>query len=230
MPRSSLLPALAAMLAGLLAVSACGPKPAPAPSAGPKEAANMSETRPVVVMLGDSLTAGYQLAAGEALPAAVQRDLDMAGVKAKVVNAGVSGDTTADGLNRYAFSVTGSGAKLLVVALGANDFLDNLPPDTPRKNLAAILELAKGEHLKAALVGVALPRGMQPASDREAAYAQIYPDLAKQYGVPYYSNLLGPIAGKPQLLLADGIHPTAKGVEAMAASLTDFLGPLVPPS
>lgn len=235
MPRPSLTPAAAAALAALvalsgMALSGCSPKPAPAPSAPAEKAqAPMAETGPIVVMLGDSLTAGYQLAPGEALPAAVERDLNLAGIKAKVVNAGVSGDTTADGLNRYAFSVTGSHAKLLVVALGANDFLNNLPPETPKKNLASILDMAAAEHLRVALVGVALPRGAQPASQKEAAYAQIYPDLAKQFGVPYYSNLLEPIAGQPQLLLSDGIHPTAKGVEAIAGPLSDFLGPLVPP-
>src|SRR5262249_45132467 len=133
--------AFLAMLAG------CGQKPAPAPLSQPVahdiQTAPAPDTRPVVVMLGDSLTAGYQLAPGEALPAAVQRDLDAAGVKAKVVNAGVSGDTTADALNRYAFSVSGSKPKLLVVALGANDFLNNLPPETAKKNLAAILDMAK---------------------------------------------------------------------------------------
>ena len=188
----------------------------------------MADKRPVVVMLGDSLTAGYQLPAGSALPAAIQRDLNAAGVAVKMVNAGVSGDTTADGLNRYDFSVTGSGAKLLVVALGANDFLNQLPAQTPRQNLAAILERAKADKLPVALIGVALPKSAAPAAGREAAYAAIYPELARQYGVPYYANMLGPIAGKPELLLPDGVHPTAEGVEAMAAGLAAFLAPLAP--
>lgn len=188
----------------------------------------MTDTRPVIVMLGDSLTAGYQLPPGNALPAAIQRDLDAKGVKAKMVNAGVSGDTTADGLNRYAFSVTGSGAKLLVVALGANDFLNNFPAETPKKNLSAILDMAKGEHLPVVLLGVALPKGAAPSGGREAAYAAIYPDLAKTYGVPYFPNMLDAIAGKPQLIQKDGVHPTADGVEAMATEITEFLAPLVP--
>ena len=189
----------------------------------------MTDTRPVIVVLGDSLTAGYQLPPGNALPAAIQRDLDAKGVRAKLVNAGVSGDTTADGLNRYDFSVTGSNAKLLVVALGANDFLNRVPAETPRKNLTAILERAKADRLKVALLGVALPEGATPSDGREAAYAEIYPDLAKQYGIPYYPNMLGAIAGKPQLIQQDGVHPTAEGVEAMAAGISDFLAPIVPP-
>ena len=95
---------------------------------------------PTVVMLGDSLTAGYDLSDDEALPAVVERLLAAKGVQAHFVNAGVSGDTTADGLNRYDWSVQGTNADLLVVALGANDFLMGLPPERPKKNLAAILD------------------------------------------------------------------------------------------
>jgi acyl-CoA thioesterase-1 len=221
----------------LIVLAACGDKTAPTPTSTPAAAspdasrnANVTDTRPVIVMLGDSLTAGYQLPPGNALPAAIQRDLDAKGVKAKMVNAGVSGDTSADGLNRYDFSVTGSGAKLLVVALGANDFLNQFPAETPKKNLSAILDKAKAEHLPVALLGVALPKGAAPSDGRETAYAAIYPDLAKTYGVPYFPNMLDAIAGKPQLIQQDGVHPTADGVEAMAAEITEFLAPLVPAS
>ena len=225
--RSSYLRAIA-----LIALAACGEKTAPAafPAASLAPALDkpVTDTRPVIVMLGDSLTAGYQLPPGNALPAAIQRDLDGKGVRAKMVNAGVSGDTTADGLNRYDFSVTGSGAKLLVVALGANDFLNRFPAETPRKNLSAILDKARKEHVRVALLGVALPDGATPSDGREAAYAAIYPDLAKTYGIPYYPNMLAAIAGKPQLIQQDGVHPTAEGVEAMAAGIAEFLAPLVP--
>ncbi len=194
-------------------------------SAGDQAQADMKQGAPVIVMLGDSLTAGYNLPSGSALPAALQRDFDARSVKARFVNAGVSGDTTADGLNRYDWSVAGSHAAMLVVALGANDFLQNLPPETPKKNLAAILTRAKTDGIPAVLVGVALPD--ESADAREAAYAAIYPDLAKEFGVPYFQNMLGPIAGRPELHLDDGLHPTADGVEAMAAALTGFLAPLV---
>jgi acyl-CoA thioesterase I len=191
----------------------------------PGDPSAVTQPAPVIVMLGDSLTAGYQLPAGAALPAALQRDFDDRGVKAKFVNAGVSGDTTADGLQRYDWSVAGSNADLLVVALGANDFLQNLPPETPKKNLAAILERAKQDNLPAVLIGVAIPGEAQ--DEREAAYAAIYPDLAAQYGVPYFPNMLGAISGQPGLLMQDGVHPTAEGAEAMADQLADFLAPLV---
>jgi acyl-CoA thioesterase-1 len=216
----------------LFGLAGCGQK-APESQSGPvviegevgDPAAMTEQAAPVIVMLGDSLTAGYQLPAGAALPAALQRDFDSQGVKAKFVNAGVSGDTTADGLQRYDWSVAGSNADLLVIALGANDFLQNLPPETPKKNLAAILERAKKDNLPAVLIGVSIPSESQ--DEREAAYAAIYPDLAAQYGVPYFRNMLGAIAGQPGLLMQDGLHPTAEGVEAMATQLAGFLAPLV---
>jgi acyl-CoA thioesterase-1 len=189
----------------------------------------MKNDAPVIVMLGDSLTAGYNLPAGNALPAALQRKFDGDGVKAKFVNAGVSGDTTADGLNRYDWSVTGTKAAVLVVALGANDFLQGVAPEIPKKNLAAILTRAKEDDIAAVLVGVAIPSDGPNGQKvpREAAYAAIYPDLAKQFGVPYFANMLAPVAGKAGLLQQDGLHPTAEGVEAMAGELARFLEPLV---
>ncbi len=187
--------------------------------------AEMNETAPVIVMLGDSLTAGYELPAGAALPAALQREFDARGVPARFINAGVSGDTTADGLNRYEWSVEGTNADLLVVALGANDFLSELSPEIPRRNLAAILGRAKQQNLPVALVGVSLPT--EPQGEREAAYAAIYPDLAAEFGVPYFPNMMKPVSGQPGLLMQDGVHPTAEGVEAMADAMAGFLVPLV---
>ena len=214
-----------------IALAACGQK-TPDVVSGPASettegdpSADMTQDAPVIVMLGDSLTAGYQLPAASALPAALQRDFDAMGVKARFINAGVSGDTTADGLNRYDWSVKGTNADLLVIALGANDFLQNVPAETPKKNLAAILTRAKAENLPAVLIGVALPGNQQ--DEREAAYAAIYPALATEFNVPYFPNMLGAIAGQPNLLLQDGLHPTAEGVEAMALDIAEFLAPLV---
>lgn len=180
---------------------------------------------PTVVMLGDSLTAGYELAEDEALPAAVERLLAARGVKATFVNAGVSGDTTADGLSRYDWSVAGANGDLLVVALGANDFLIGIPPERTKRNLAAILDRAKATGLPAVLIGVVVPD--MEHDPRDAAFAAIYPALAKEYGVPLQPDLMAPVAGKPALLMDDGLHPTAKGVEAMAEDVADFLAPVI---
>jgi acyl-CoA thioesterase-1 len=214
-----------------LLLAACGEPPATQetavanPPVASDGSAMNSEKVPTIVMLGDSLTAGYELSESEALPAVVERMLAARGVKAKIVNAGVSGDTTADGLNRYDWSVTGTHADLLVIALGANDFMNGLAPERPKKNLAAILDRAKADDIPAALIGVAIPeRNLSP---QDQAYAAIYPDLAKEYGVPYMKNFMAPVAGRSDLLMEDGLHPTARGVEAMALSVTEFLAPIV---
>lgn len=180
---------------------------------------------PTIVMLGDSLTAGYELAEDEALPAVVQRYLAERGISARIVNAGVSGDTTADALNRYDWSVGSVKPELLVVALGANDFMMRLAPERPKKNLAAILDRAKVDGIPAVLIGVAIPeRNLDP---QDQAYAAIYTDLAKEYGVPYMKNFMAPVAGRSDLLMEDGLHPTARGVEAMALPVVEFLAPIV---
>lgn len=210
-----------------LLLSSCGQPAAPVANApGASEGSGMTKPHvPTIVMLGDSLTAGYDLSDDEALPAVVERLLAAKGVQAHFVNAGVSGDTTADGLNRYDWSVQGTNADLLVVALGANDFLMGLPPERPKKNLAAILDRAKADSIPAALIGVAITG--QDADPRDAAYAAIYPDLAKEYGIPYQPNFMAPIAGKSGLLMDDGLHPTARGVEAMAEGVAEFLAPVI---
>ena len=215
------------MVITALLLAACGQPSAPVANApAASEGSDMTRTHtPTIVMLGDSLTAGYDLSDQEALPAVVERLLAARGVKAHFVNAGVSGDTTADGLNRYDWSVTGTNADLLVIALGANDFLMGLPPERPKKNLAAILDRAKTDGIPAALIGVAIPS--DDADPRDAAYAAIYPDLAKQYGVPYQPNFMAPIAGMSGLLMEDGLHPTARGVEAMAEGVAEFLAPVI---
>jgi acyl-CoA thioesterase-1 len=217
-------------LPAFLLLAACGENASSGNPLVPSEAISdpATESRgmtPVIVMLGDSLTAGYDLPATAALPAALQREFDERGVAARFVNAGVSGETTAEGLNRYEWSVEGANADLLVVALGANDFLGNLPPEIPRRNLAAILSRAKKQDLPVALLGVTLPN--ETRDEREAAYAAIYPNLAAEFGVPYLPDMLRVVAGQPGLLMQDGIHPTAQGVEAMAGEIANFLVPLV---
>jgi acyl-CoA thioesterase-1 len=218
-------------VAGLFAVlAACGPSQPAAGGASPEPAASSTRARnpvPVVVMLGDSLTAGYQLASDAALPDAVQRMLDDRGIKVKVVNAGGSGDTTADGLNRYDWSVAGQNPDLLIVALGANDFLQNIAPDVPARNLRAIIARAKATNLPVALLGVSVPDDVAVNDEREAAYKLLWRNVADAEGVPLLMDMLAPVHGKPELLLRDGVHPTEAGVEAMARPVADFIGPMV---
>lgn len=210
-----------------LALAACGARePAPAAGAPTPGAATMNGA-PTLVMLGDSLTAGFELDPSQALPEAVGRALAKQGVAVKMINAGVSGATTADGLASYDFSVAGQHPDLLVVALGANDFLQNLPPETPQQNLSSIIAKAKGARLPVALLGVSIPQTVARVDTREAAYAKLWPDLAQSEGIPLLADMLAPVHGKPELLLPDGLHPTARGVETMADPIADFLAPQI---
>lgn len=182
---------------------------------------------PEIVALGDSLTAGYGLTADEGFVPQLQRWLDAKGAVATVVNAGVSGDTTAGALARIDWALT-PGAKAMIVTLGGNDLLRGLPPEEARANLDAILARADAAGLPVLLVPMAAPGNYGP--DYKSAFDAIYPDLAKAHGATLAAPLLAPILGQPDrqaalsdLMQADGIHPNAKGV----ALVVEALGPEV---
>lgn len=188
-----------------------------APAAG----ARAPEPAYRLVVLGDSLSAGFNLADDEALPAALERALHARGLhQVVVINAGVSGDTTSAGLARFGFSV-GPDADGVLIALGANDALQGQPPEQARANLAAMIDLAEARGLDVALAGMLAPVNLGP--DYRARFDRIYPDLASEKSVPLYPFLLDPVALRPEFLMGDGLHPTAPGVELMAAPLADFL-------
>lgn len=192
----------------------------------PSSSAEVAEDQTIVVFLGDSLFAGYGLAPEDALPEQIEAIWRQAGIEAEAINAGVSGDTTANGLARFDWSVASAQPDLLVVALGANDFLMGVPPEVMRTNLSAILERAASEDIPVVLVGLS-PRGTPAAGSREAAFAAVYPELATQYGVPYFPSLLGPVETDPTLLQTDGLHPTKEGVAKISAPLAQFLEPVI---
>ena len=180
----------------------------------------------VIVFLGDSLTAGFNLSPQDALPEQVSLRLNEAGHVVKVINAGVSGDTSANGLNRYDWSVKSASPTFLILALGANDYLQNLPPETTRANLSEILTQAKADNISVILVGLK-PRSKAKIGSRDAKFGAIYPELAREFNVPLYPALLEGVRNNPDLLQGDGLHPTAKGVEIMADHLAPFLEPLI---
>ncbi len=182
---------------------------------------------PEVVMLGDSLTQGYGLPEADGLVSQLQAWLDAEGVPAKLVNMGVSGDTTAGGLSRVAWSLTPE-TKAVVVALGGNDLLRGLPPQDVRANLDAILAEITGRDLPVLLLG--LPAPTNYGVDWAAQFNVIFPDLATKYDVLMDPNQLAPLAAlspsernAQELMQDDGIHPSAKGV----ALEVEHLGPLV---
>lgn len=165
--------------------------------------------RPVVLVLGDSLTAGYGLAPGKAFPAQLQAALAGNGIDAKVINGGVSGDTSAGGLARLDW-LLGDKPDLVIVELGANDGLRGLDPDGTRDNLDRIIMRIRETGAHVLLAGMVAPPNL--GSDYVERFNAIYPALAQKHGTAFYPFFLDGVAMDPALNQQDGIHPTAEGV------------------
>ena len=224
---------LAAASIVLLALSACGPSPAgggesPAPAAAPAAApvppSTPAPTRPRIVALGDSLTAGLGLAQEDAYPALLQQRVDREHLNYEVVNAGVSGDTSAGGLSRLDWALDGD-VKVLIVALGGNDALRGLPPEELRRNLSTIIERAQGRGIKVLLCGMEAPPNF--GRDYAVGFHRVYPELAKKYNVALVPFLLDKVAGIESLNQRDGIHPTAQGARIVAENVWAVLRPML---
>ncbi len=172
---------------------------------------------PEVVAFGDSLSAGYGVGPGESFPEQLQAALNAAGHPAKVVNAGVSGDTTTGGLARLDWSVPAS-ADVVIVELGANDALRGVSPDVTRANLDAILEKLKARPDTAVLLtGMLSPPNM--GADYAARFNPIYAELAEKHGVPLYPFFLEGVAGDGALNQRDYMHPNAQGVAVIVKGI-----------
>lgn len=183
-----------------------------------------SGDRPKVVFFGDSLTAGLALEVEEAFPARLGELLAEDGRPIEVVNAGVSGDTTAGGLARLDW-ILQQEPDIVVVQLGANDGLRGLDPRATEANLRAILERVQAVDARPLLLGMKLPPSYGPAY--VAAFEQVFPRLAEELDVPYVPFFLDGIAGRPELHLADGIHPSAAGHVRAAENLLPHLRSLL---
>jgi acyl-CoA thioesterase-1 len=169
----------------------------------------------IVTMLGDSITAGYGLAAADALPAQLEARLKAMGVAVRVRAAGVSGDTSAGGLARVDFSVEDD-IDLCIVALGGNDMLQGVDPTIVRANLQAIIDRLKARHIRVLLAGMKAP----PQYGRYAAeFDKVFIDLAREDDIVAYPFLLNGVALDRRLNQADGIHPNPAGVKIIAAGL-----------
>ena len=175
---------------------------------------------PVIVALGDSLTAGLGIPREDAYPAVLQRKLRDAGIPFEVMNAGVSGDTSADGLRRASWALEGD-VRLLILALGANDGLRGLPPTQMKENLQSIIHRARQRAIPVLLVGMEAPPNF--GEQYTAAFRQVFRDLARENKITLVPFLLESVAGVPDLNQADGIHPTSSG----AARIADHLWPAV---
>jgi acyl-CoA thioesterase-1 len=192
--------------------------------ASPVRAGAPAETRRTVVFLGDSLTAGLGLPLNQAFPSLIEARLRSEHRPWKVVNAGVSGDTTAGGLARLDW-IYKQKVEVLVVALGANDGLRGIPVEQTEKNLRAILHRAKKEGSRILLAGLRLPDNFGPQA--QGRFAAIYPRLAAEFRVPLMPFLLEGVAMESGLNQPDGIHPNAAGARKVADHLWEKLGPML---
>lgn len=177
-----------------------------------------------IVVLGDSLSAGFGLGAGDALPAKLERALKAKGLSVEIQSAGVSGDTAAGGLARLDWSVP-DGTDAVILELGANDALRGADPKATRASLDAIIRKLKERKIAVLLAGMLAPRNLGP--DYATAFDPIYPELAAEHGLILYPFILEGVAGDKALNQADGLHPTAAGVDIMVRGLLPKVEELV---
>jgi len=180
----------------------------------------------VIVALGDSLTAGLGVAADEAYPARLEARLAREGYAYRVVNAGVSGDTTAGGLRRVDW-VLRAKPEIVIVALGANDGLRAQSPQTMRENLTAIVKRLQAAGARVLLVGMRLPPNY--GADYTTEFEAVFPEVARSTGAAFMPFLLDGVAAETRLNQPDGIHPTAAGYQVIADRLWPYLRPLLKP-
>jgi acyl-CoA thioesterase-1 len=187
-------------------------------------AAPTREARRRIVFLGDSLTAGYGLARNQSVPALIQARLDREGYDYEVVNAGVSGDTSAGGLSRLDWSLEGK-VDVLVIELGANDGLRGLPVAELKRNLAQIISRARARGVTVVLTGMEAPPNYGAAYT--ADFRQVYRDLAREQQVTFVPFYLDGVAGNPKLNIADGMHPNPEGARIVEQTIWRSLEPLI---
>jgi acyl-CoA thioesterase I len=235
---------LVAAVAVMLVAAACGAAPdgvggsaipprerpattTPAPATAPAAAdapAPAPVARPRIVVLGDSIAAGYGLRREESFPARLQERIDREGLRFEVVNAGVSGDTSAGGLRRLDWALDGD-VRVVVVELGGNDGLRGLPPDELRRNLTAIVRAARERHLAVLLLGMEAPPNAGPAY--ATAFRDVYTTVARDEGVPLVRFVLDGVAGVETLNQQDGIHPNVQGARMVADLVWPKLAPIL---
>ncbi len=177
-----------------------------------------------ILALGDSLTAGYGLGAGKSFPDKLQEALKAKGLDVTIINAGVSGDTAAQGAARLEWALTGD-VKAVIVELGANDALRGLDPAQAEAALRQILETLKKKNLPVLLLGMRAPPNL--GADYQAKFDGIYPKLAAQFGADLYPFYLDGVAAQPDLNQADGMHPNEKGLAVIVPRLLPFAEKLV---
>jgi acyl-CoA thioesterase-1 len=228
--RNMLQPLRILVISAALAAAACSSnEPASARDSTPPPAATApvsapASAHPRIVFLGDSLTAGLGLDAEQSVPSLVQKHLDAEGYKYEVVNAGVSGDTSAGGLRRLEWSLDGD-VRILVVELGANDGLRGLPVAQMKQNLRTIVQTAKKRGIDVLLTGMEAPPNYGAAYTSE--FRRVFRDVAAEEHVAFMPFFLYEVAGIPALNIADGIHPNPAGARIVETNLWRSLKPLL---
>mgnify|MGYP001767012472 CR=1 FL=1 len=216
-----------------LALAGCDQAAPTAPEASrsaletPPEIPVMGPERPILAF-GDSLLAGYGLKDGESYPVRLEQALRARGINARIANAGVSGDTTAAGLQRLDFTLKSQAPRpeLVVVSLGGNDMLRGLPPEQTRANLDAILQRLGKEGIAVVVLGMLAAPNL--GKDYAAKFNPIYPQLAQKHGATLVPFFLQPVIDKPDLMQQDHVHPTAIGIDAIVAATVDDVAQALP--
>ncbi len=192
----------------------------------PQQQSSEEQNNVTILVVGDSLSAGYGLSPKQAWPALVEEKLKREGWNVRVQNAGVSGDTTSGGLRRISW-VLQDCPDILILELGANDALRGIPLDATRTNLREMISRARKTcpDVKIVLAGMLVPPNLGPDYTRE--FREIFPDLARTEKVDLIPFLLERVAGRPEFNLPDGIHPNARGHEIVADTVLKHLRPLL---
>lgn len=223
----------AASLGALLLLAGCGKEEAKAPPVkasatdAPPEVPVMGSERRILA-IGDSLFAGYGVEDGEGYPERLEAALRARGINARIANAGVSGDTTAGGRQRLAFTLDSQPQppELVLISLGGNDMLRGLPPEQTRENLDAMLTELSKRGIPAVLMGMLSPPNL--GADYRGQFDAIYPALAKKHGAALVPFFLQPVLDRPDLVQKDRIHPTAIGIDAMVTATVDNVANALP--
>lgn len=182
--------------------------------------ANDKETEKTIVALGDSLTAGYMLEPGAGFPEQLEIWMRDQGQNVRLINAGVSGDTSQGGLSRLDWALSdapNNKPDLVIVELGGNDMLRGIDPARTRQNLATIIETLQSRDIDVLLAGLISPTNM--GREFEDEFNRIYPDLAKQYNIPLYPFFLEGVADDPSLMRVNDIHPNEEGIKVLVQNI-----------
>src|SRR5919107_4392539 len=197
----------------------------PSPDARPASSATPVETLPKIVAFGDSLTAGYGLSPAESYPSLLQKMLDADGFKYEVLNAGVSGDTSAGGVRRIDWSLDAGEVRFVILELGANDFLRGQPVAETKKNLSEIIRRARSRDVQVLLAGMLTTT--ETGRDYEVEISDAFKSLAAEHDIPLIPFFLEGVAGIDKLNQEDRVHPNIEGTKLVAATVYRHLKPLL---